>query len=110
MKQKTVRQILPNCLRKYRRARGLRTKDVAAILGLTSGVVSRWESGVALPDTRNAIRLAALYRTIVDALFTDLVHDLKAELLARECRVLDAPQTRSTGPPPIDIESNQSIN
>jgi len=80
---------LNNCLRKYRRLRGLRQKDVADILELKStGMISRWEKGVCLPETINVIRLTVLYRTMAEALYIDLVRNLKEDLLRKEEKVL----------------------
>ncbi|MFA6054490.1 MAG: helix-turn-helix transcriptional regulator [Thermodesulfovibrionales bacterium] len=56
---------LNNCLRKYRRARGFKQKDVARILGLRgTSMISRWEKGGCLPDSLNILRLSILYRTM----------------------------------------------
>lgn len=78
-----------NCLRRYRRARGLKQKEVAEILGLRSAsMVSRWEKGVCMPNTANLFKLAVLYRTMADALFIDLVRELRDDLLRREESVL----------------------
>jgi DNA-binding XRE family transcriptional regulator len=80
---------VPNCLRKYRRARGLKQSEVARILGLKSAsIVSRWEKGVCLPSTVNALKLALIYRTLVDALYIDLLRALRPELRKREEKVL----------------------
>jgi transcriptional regulator with XRE-family HTH domain len=63
---------IANQLRKYRRARGLTQREVARILGFTNvSSLSRWEHGVCLPSVMNMFRLAALYRTLVDALYID---------------------------------------
>lgn len=79
---------LPNCLRKYRRVRGLTQKEVAKILGLKgTSMISRWETGVCLPETVNVLRLSVLYRTLVDALFADRMRSLKDELLKKEERL-----------------------
>jgi len=76
---------IPNCLRKYRKARGFKQKEVAEILGLKSAsLISRWEKGICLPSPINLFRLAALYRTLVDALFIDLIRFLKQELIKKE--------------------------
>jgi len=79
---------IPNCLRIYRKARGLKQKEVAEILGLKSAsLISRWEKGVCLPNTLNLFKLSCLYRTLVDGLFIDLMRLLKEEILKKE-RVL----------------------
>ena len=76
---------IPNCLRKYRRVRGLKQKEVAKILGLkNSSIISRWEKGVCFPNPVNLFKLAALYRTLVDALFIDLIRMLKKDLMKEE--------------------------
>ena len=76
---------LNNCLRKYRKIRGLKQKDVAKILGLRStSMISRWEKGGSIPDSLNVFKLSLLYRTMVDALYADLVRTLKDELRKRE--------------------------
>jgi transcriptional regulator with XRE-family HTH domain len=80
---------IPNCLRRCRRARGLKQKEVAKILGLKStSMISRWEKGVCLPRPLTMFRLAILYRTMVDALFYDLRRALINELRKREEKVL----------------------
>ena len=78
-----------NCLRKYRKARGLKQAEVAAILGLKStSMISRWEKGVCVPDTINALKLAVLYRIMVDALFIDHVRQLRIDLYKQEAMIL----------------------
>ena len=85
----TKPKTIPNCLRRYRKARGLNQKEVAKILGLKSAsAISRWENGLCLPSTLNLFRLASLYRTMVDALFIDLLRELRNDLNKREKRVL----------------------
>ncbi len=82
---------ISNCLRKYRRIRGLKQKDVARILRLRStSMISRWEKGTCLPNSLNIFRLSLLYRTLVDALFIDLMRLLKEDLRKREEKVLKA--------------------
>ena len=79
---------IQNSLRKHRRARGLSQKDVAAMLGLKSAsIVSRWENGACLPSTRNVFRLAALYRTMVDALYFDLMRSMRRQLRESDAAV-----------------------
>jgi len=80
---------IPNCLRRYRKARGLKQREVAEILGLKSGsIISRWERGVCLPNSPNVFKLALIYRTMVDALFIDLRRELRMDLQKREGKVL----------------------
>jgi transcriptional regulator with XRE-family HTH domain len=78
-----------NCLRKYRKARGLNQQDVAEILGIKStSMISRWEMGVCLPDLLNAFKLSIVYRTMTDALFIDQLRELREHILEREELVL----------------------
>ena len=65
--------------------RGLKQKDVAKILGLkNTGMISRWEKGICFPNPKHLFRLAVLYRTMVDALFIDLIRVLRKDLLKKE--------------------------
>jgi len=76
---------IPNLLRRYRKARGLNQKQAAEILGIGSTtMISRWERGMCLPTALNVFKLAALYRTMADALFPNLTTILRRELLKRE--------------------------
>jgi len=78
-----------NSLRKYRKARGLKQKDVAKILGLKSAsIISRWENGLSLPNLVNVFKLAVLYRTMPDFLFINLRRLLKEEVLKAEKSIL----------------------
>ena len=85
----TKHKSIPNCLRRYRKARGLKQRDVAKVLGLKSAsMISRWENGLCMPNTLNLFRLASLYRTMADALFIDLLRALRNDLQKKEERVL----------------------
>ena len=78
----------PNCLKKYRKARGLKQKDAARILGVKSAsMLSRWENGSCMPNAMNLFRLAALYRTIVDSLFIDQLREIKMDIYKREEKI-----------------------
>ncbi len=84
-KKNTSSKNIPNSLRKYRRARGLKQKEVAELLGLKgSSMISRWEKGAVLPKALNLFKLAALYRTMVDGLFIDPLKRVKADVRRRE--------------------------
>ncbi len=87
---KTIKYNTPNCLRKYRKARGLSQKEVAKILELKStGMISRWEKRTRPPKVlANVFNFAALYRTPVDALFIDLLRASRNCILEREEKVL----------------------
>jgi transcriptional regulator with XRE-family HTH domain len=83
------RKRIPNRLKKYRRIRGLRQRDVAAVLGLAdSARISRWERGKCLPATTNLFKLAAVYRTMVDALYSDVLRETREDVRDKEHVVL----------------------
>jgi len=76
---------VPNNLRKYRKAVGLKQKDVAKILNLKSaGMICRWEKGRCLPSLLNAFKLAGLYCVLVDALFFPLIRVIKRKMMQRQ--------------------------
>jgi transcriptional regulator with XRE-family HTH domain len=76
---------IPNNLKLYRKNRGLKQTDVAMILGVrNAGMISRWEKGLAIPNTDNAFKLALIYRTSTDALYADYRLGLKEEIQHRE--------------------------
>jgi len=76
---------IPNNLRRFRRGRGMKQKEVARILGVRSAsMISRWEKGSTLPSTENAFKLAVIYRTMVDALYIDYIMQLKGDIRKRE--------------------------
>jgi len=83
MNRSTVKPIR-NCLRKYRKESGLKQTEVAKILHLRStAIISRWEQGASMPSVLNALRLAVLYRTMMDAFFLDLRWSVRKELVRR---------------------------
>jgi transcriptional regulator with XRE-family HTH domain len=78
-------QRIPNRLKRCRKERGLSQTEVARILGVKNSVmISRWEKGLALPSPMNIFKLAAIYRTMTDALYTDLLASLRGEMQKRE--------------------------
>lgn len=52
-------------------------------------MISRWEKGITLPETLNALRMAALYQTTVDYVYEDLRLDMLDELSKRAGAVLE---------------------
>ena len=83
--KKVEQKKIPNNLRRYRKAVGLKQKEVAEILDLRSaGMISRWEKGVCLPSLMNAIRLAGIYCVLIDALFFPLIRIIKRKIMERE--------------------------
>ncbi len=72
---------IPNSLRKFRKANGYSQKRVAVLLGIRNpGMISRWETGSRLPSPVNMFRLAIVYHTMVDALYSDLILILRRQM------------------------------
>lgn len=68
----TTKQQIPNSLRMYRKAAGLRQVDVAQFLGMEStDRISRWEKGTAIPHLVNAFKISILLKTSVHELYGD---------------------------------------
>lgn len=81
---RSSRKPIRNCLRRFRKESGLKQTEVAKILHLRStAIISRWEQGVSMPSVLNAVRLAVLYRTMMDTFFLDLRWSVRKELERR---------------------------
>ncbi|HEY3489577.1 MAG TPA: helix-turn-helix transcriptional regulator [Candidatus Deferrimicrobiaceae bacterium] len=74
-----------NLLRKHRKARGLKQKEVARLLGIkNTSLISRWENGERFPRPIKLFQLAIVYRTITEALYLDTVRQLREEIMKKE--------------------------
>ena len=75
---------IPNSLRKFRKMSGYTQKQVAFFLGVeNAGMISRWENGSRFPSPVNIFRLAALYHTMADALYFNLLRIVRREIQVR---------------------------
>ena len=75
---------IPNSIRRYRRYRHLRVRDVAERLGfLNAAHVSSWERGKKIPTLQNALRLSAVLLVPVEVLFCDYFNSLREEIEKR---------------------------
>jgi transcriptional regulator with XRE-family HTH domain len=85
MKEEKINyKTIPNRLRKFRKMSGYSQKQVAFFLGVeNAGMISRWENGSRFPSPVNIFRLAALYQTMADALYFDLIKVVRREIQAR---------------------------
>lgn len=82
---------IPNQLRKHRTDRGYDQIRVARFLGFKStSILSRWENGKSYPSLVNTLRLAALYKVYVEALYHDLLCRVRADV-TRSARAGDGP-------------------
>lgn len=76
---------IPNNLKKFRRMYGYKQEQVMDFLGLKStNRISRWEKGLAMPSARNLFKLSILYNTLVDQLYSDLIHHIKRNMTDKE--------------------------
>ena len=75
--------ILCENIRAYRKAQGLTQKELAEQLGISDKTVSRWESGVQLPEASLIPDLASVFHITIDELYgvestaTDPTHEVK---------------------------------
>jgi transcriptional regulator with XRE-family HTH domain len=61
---------------------------VAEILELNStAMISRWETGLCLPDTMNLIRLTVVYRSSLDGLFMEFAKEIRKDLIQKEEKI-----------------------
>ena len=71
----------------FRRCSGYSQKKVAQMLGLSdTSTISRWEHGIAIPNTVQVFRLAGIYHTQPNELFDELWNQITLEfgLLTRK--------------------------
>ncbi len=55
-------------IKKYRKEMGLTQEELAEAFGITIGAVSKWESGITIPDIMTLIELADFFSISVDVL------------------------------------------
>ncbi|OPY74200.1 MAG: Helix-turn-helix domain protein [Syntrophorhabdus sp. PtaU1.Bin050] len=85
---KTDYKRIPNSLRKFRKMSGYTQKQVAFFLGIeNAGMISCWENGARFPSPVNIFRLAAIYHTMADALYIDLIRTVRREIQVRRDRL-----------------------
>lgn len=70
-----------NQLRRYRKQRCLRLRDIADKMGLVGcGQIHQWEMGYEKPTLTNALKLSVILQCPVEVLFLDYFHQIKVEL------------------------------
>ncbi len=75
----------PNHIRRFRKRRGLRLRDVSRLVGMrVPHHVSRWESGSRVPTLDTALRLSAILQCPVEVLFSDHYRTIREEVSARQ--------------------------
>lgn len=77
MKTKIYPIVYPNSLRRYRKAAGLRQREVARALGLNGCErISKWENGAAIPKIKSLFHLAILYRVSPQELYDEMYQSI----------------------------------
>ena len=78
-----LRTIDTNQIRRYRKKRYLRQRDVSKLLGLKQPCdIYRWETGQKLPSLINALKLSAALKCPVELLFSDHYKQIQQEMYA----------------------------
>lgn len=81
---RSERTTLPNHIRRYRKQRHLRLRDVAKMVGIRDGPhVWQWEAGERTPNLENALKLSAALNCPVEVLFADRFREIKTEVERR---------------------------
>ena len=60
-----------NRLKELRQKNGVKQKDIAAMLGVTAGAVSQWESGRCLPNAVALMRLSKLFGVVPEKIIEE---------------------------------------
>ncbi len=63
-----MRLTISKNIRAFRKQRGLTQEQLAEVLGVTTGAVYKWESGLSFPELPMIVELADFFDTSVDAL------------------------------------------
>ncbi len=62
-----------------RKAKGLSQEELAEQLGVSRQSVSKWETGVAIPDTENALAMSKIFGVTTDFLLTGQNNEFSAD-------------------------------
>ena len=80
-------------IRALRKARGLTQEQFAEVMGVTTGAVHKWESGLSTPELTLIVEMADFFDTSVDALLGYEMKDNRLsstiDRLSRYCRTRD---------------------
>lgn len=71
----------PNHIRRFRKRRSLRLRDVADKLGLQQpGHIADWEKGRRSPSLKNALKLSAILGCPIEVLFSDHFRTIRRDI------------------------------
>ncbi|MBQ3551803.1 MAG: helix-turn-helix domain-containing protein [Clostridia bacterium] len=77
---------------RFRKKHGLSQEELAAKIGVTRQAVSKWERGIAIPDSYNLIRLAECYGMTLDELLSNEDGDAASPKRGEGFEVLSEPK------------------
>lgn len=80
--------MLNETIKAYRKEMKLTQKQLAEVMGVTIGAVSKWELGLSNPDIMLLPKLARLFGISLDVLFSFKLTDHSADELAEEIKTL----------------------
>lgn len=81
-KRQTLR---PNQIRRYRRKRDLKLRQIFKLMGLRSvSHLSHWEKGRKIPSLANALKLSAIIQCPVEVLFLELFNTIRRDVSAKK--------------------------
>ena len=89
---KRQHECTPNSIRHYRKRAHLRLFEVAHYLGLSSPAhLAHWEHGRKVPMLDNLLKLAAVLKVPVEALYFDRLQQLRKYIKQRQSLPLKKP-------------------
>lgn len=78
---RALENIRTNQLRRYRKKRYLRQRDVSDRMGLKQASdIHRWEKGVKMPSLINALKLSAALKCPVELLYSDHYKQIQKDM------------------------------
>ncbi len=81
-----MRLTISKNIRAFRKQRGLTQEQLAEVLGVTTGAVYKWESGLSFPELPMIVELADFFDTSVDALLGYEMKDNRLEATVKRLR------------------------
>lgn len=81
-----MRLTISKNIRAFRKRRGLTQEQLAEVLGVTTGAVYKWESGLSFPELPMIVELADFFDTSVDALLGYEMKDNRLEATVTRLR------------------------
>ena len=70
-------------IRAFRKARRLTQEQLAEVLGVTTGAVYKWESGLSVPELNLIVELADFFDTSVDTLLGYKMKDNRLDAIGQ---------------------------